>query len=241
MQFVLRTLAAAGLLACCTIATAGTVLAQTPQGGYTSNVLDGVAWGDFSARMHAKHAVSRAPDFSNLAELLAYDAVWVDQELGDALAPAEVSALQSYIAAGHKAVLIGENDSWAGWNASLMAVVGGVHANGCDWSFGAPLLANALTAGVGSVQNVCGSWLFPSSGAQVLFGNGMAALYQIGAGQALVIMDSNWNDDLYRSSVDNTKFAQNVVDWLAPVPEPETYALLLGGLGLLAWRARRRS
>lgn len=28
---------------------------------------------------------------------------------------------------------------------------------------------------------------------------------------------------------------------LVPVPEPETYALMLGGLGVLAWTARRRS
>ncbi len=28
---------------------------------------------------------------------------------------------------------------------------------------------------------------------------------------------------------------------LAPVPEPDTYALMLGGLGVLAWAARRRS
>lgn len=28
---------------------------------------------------------------------------------------------------------------------------------------------------------------------------------------------------------------------LVPVPEPETYALMLGGLGVLAWAARRRS
>jgi hypothetical protein len=27
---------------------------------------------------------------------------------------------------------------------------------------------------------------------------------------------------------------------IAPIPEPETYALMLGGLGVLAWAARRR-
>ena len=29
--------------------------------------------------------------------------------------------------------------------------------------------------------------------------------------------------------------------FLAPIPEPETYALMLAGLGAVAWAARRRS
>lgn len=33
--------------------------------------------------------------------------------------------------------------------------------------------------------------------------------------EALVILDSNWNDDTYGSSADNMLFAQNIVDWLA--------------------------
>ena len=36
-----------------------------------------------------------------------------------------------------------------------------------------------------------------------------------------------------------TNYAANLA--LAPVPEPETYAMMLGGLGLLAVAARRRS
>lgn len=36
----------------------------------------------------------------------------------------------------------------------------------------------------------------------------------------------------------STDFAGNLA--LAPVPEPETYAMMLGGLGLLAFTARRR-
>lgn len=34
--------------------------------------------------------------------------------------------------------------------------------------------------------------------------------------------------------------AQTNVAWVAAVPEPETYAMMLAGLGLMGWMARRR-
>ena len=37
-----------------------------------------------------------------------------------------------------------------------------------------------------------------------------------------------------------TYAAGEIRGFLAPVPEPSTYALLLGGLGLMGWAARRR-
>jgi hypothetical protein len=41
----------------------------------------------------------------------------------------------------------------------------------------------------------------------------------------------------------HTAFAQAAIDigGVAPVPEPETYAMLLAGLGLVGWQARRRT
>jgi hypothetical protein len=38
----------------------------------------------------------------------------------------------------------------------------------------------------------------------------------------------------------NGRIFLNVIEATAPVPEPETYALMLAGLGLVAWAARRR-
>ena len=35
--------------------------------------------------------------------------------------------------------------------------------------------------------------------------------------------------------------AGEIRGFLAPIPEPETYALMLAGLGAVAWAARRRS
>lgn len=43
----------------------------------------------------------------------------------------------------------------------------------------------------------------------------------------------NWSDSLYDSGL---AFAGTLV----PVPEPETYVMMLAGLGLLAWVAQRR-
>jgi hypothetical protein len=37
-----------------------------------------------------------------------------------------------------------------------------------------------------------------------------------------------------------TFFVSNVVSPLTPVPEPERFAMMLGGLGILGFQARRR-
>lgn len=226
-------------------AQAASILLQTPQGGYTSNVMYGSVWTTFTGYMTGAHTLTATPDFENLAQLQLYDAVWVDQELGNTLSGGEVTALTSYISAGHRVVMIGENSGWTAWNNSLMAVAGGTVTQDCSWSFGTPLVSNTLTAGVGSVQNVCGSTLNPAGNLQLQFSNGMAGVYTVGAGEVLVIADSNWNDDNYISSANNRLFAQNVVRWIgepiSTVPDPGSSLLLLGmGLaGLRAWKKRQ--
>ena len=232
-------LVAAAALAAAMPAQAVNVANQTPQGEYTSNVLGGTTWTTFTAMFDAVHTRSALPDFTSLA---GYDAVWVDQELGNALSDAEVASLAGFIGSGHKAVLIGENYAWEAWNASLMAVVGGSRTDDCSWNVGAPMTGGLLTSGIASVQNACGSLLNSGGGAQILFDNSMAAVYKIGSGEALVILDSNWNDDNYIDGYDNYRFGENVIDWLAvPVPEPGTYALMLAGLFAVSSVARRRA
>ena len=239
MKFALSLLAAA-TLAAVTPAHAVSVVHQTGQGSYTTNVFGGSQWTVFTAMFDAAHSRSAVGSFAD-PSVPGYDAAWGDQELGNTLSGAEVSALMGFIGSGHKAVLVGENYSWAGWNTSLMAVVSGTHTDDCSWSVGSPLVSGLLTGGVASVQNTCGSTLGSGGGAQILFSNAMAALYKVGAGEALVIMDSNWNDNTYMVNYDNRRFAENVIAWLgAPIPEPGTYALMLAGLGALGIAARRR-
>jgi hypothetical protein len=84
-------------------------------------------------------------------------------------------------------------------------------------------VANSLTQGIANVQNVCGSTLNAAGNAINLFGNNMAALYSLGAGEVLVVSDGNWNDNSYIANFDNRQFAQNIVDWLG-AGSPNTVA-----------------
>lgn len=231
----------AALIAIGSPAQAVNVVNQTAQGGYTTNVFGGSAWTEFTTMFDATHTRTAGADFSNAGVFSGMDAAWVDQELGNSLSAAEITNLGAFASSGHKIVLIGENSSWAAWNASIMSVVGGAHVNDCQWASGTPLVGGALTTGITSVYNVCGSTISAGGGETVLFSNAMAALYSIGSGQALVILDSNWNDNSYMSSEDNRQFASNVIDWLAtPVPEPGTWLLMALGLGAVGVFARRR-
>lgn len=239
MKLLLGALGAA-LIAIASPAQAVNVVHQTAQGEYTTNVFGGSAWTEFTTMFDGTHARTAVADFSNAGLFSGMDAAWVDQELGDSLSAAEIANLGAFAGSGHKIVLIGENYDWADWNASLMSVVGGAHVDDCQWASGTPLVGGALTAGITSVYNACGSTISAGGGETVLLSNAMAALYSVGGGQALVILDSNWNDNNYLSSEDNRQFASNVIDWLAtPVPEPGTWLLMVLGLGTVGLFARR--
>jgi len=47
-------------------------------------------------------------------------------------------------------------------------------------------------------------------------------------------------NDSYRGDADYDDFVVGVNFVAAPVPEPQTYAMLLAGLGLIGFSARRR-
>jgi hypothetical protein len=48
-------------------------------------------------------------------------------------------------------------------------------------------------------------------------------------------------DDITLVGLDNFRFRVEQAELATPVPEPETYAMLLAGLGLMGWVGRRRS
>jgi len=60
-------------------------------------------------------------------------------------------------------------------------------------------------------------------------------------GRILVFGDHNMFADSYIGQADNTRLAENTIDWAATVPEPTSAHLLLFGAGMLvASRALRR-
>jgi len=219
-------------------ALAATILTQTPQGSYASNALNGSEWTQMTGYLTAQHTITSVADFSNLSELNGYDAVWVDQELGGVLSGAEISALTSYVSAGGKLVLVGENSSWDAWNASILSIVGGGFVSDCSYDVGVAISSHSLVTGVGSVQDVCGSLLTSAGSPDLLFDNDFVGVYSVGAGEALVFLDSNWNADGYINDYDNAVFAQNIADWIGdssqPPPAPAPVAVPVPGLGPLA-------
>jgi len=77
----------------------------------------------------------------------------------------------------------------------------------------------------------------------------MMAYQAVGAGSIFLITDQNVWDNVYRSDNDNKVMFENLLSATVPgvtppvvpgVPEPETYAMLLAGLGVLGFVARRR-
>lgn len=224
------------------------ILTQTPQGSYQGNSLFGSSWSNYTTAMQAAHTLTQTANFENMAQLNAHDAVFVNQELFGHLSALEIANLNAYISSGHKAVLIGENSSWNPWNSDLMTVVGGgSFTSGCDWTAGTPTTSHILTTGITAVNPACGDPINGSANATILFNNGMAGLYNVGAGEALVILESNWIDNSY-STPGNIQFGNNIIAWLgqdlapdtAAVPEPGTLALFGLGLGGLAAAMRRK-
>lgn len=234
--------------ACCVSfhASAANIYTQTPNGTYPSNSLGGSAWSIFTADMNSQHTITYGADFSNLANIQSYNAVFVNQQLDTSLTGSEVATLHQFISSGHRAVFIGENDSWPNWNGSIMNLVGGGLNSACNWDTGSPTSGNSIVSGVASVQNICGSTLTSAGNPDMLFSNGLAAIYRIGSGEALVILDSNWNDDSYISNANNAIFAHNVVTWIgaspAVVPVPAAAWLLGSGLiGLIGFSHKRKA
>lgn len=192
-------------------------------------------WSQMTTLINSSFAsVTVAPDMTNLASMLTYDCIWVDQRLDETLPAAEAANLQAYLATGRRVAMIGENGNWPKWNASILSITGGSVANAFFSGVIPPVAAHPLTAGVAGVNVVVGSTI--SGGGTQLFADNFAPLD--GPSQNfLTIFDSNLFDTAVIGGSSNQRFAENIMGWLC-IPAPSSVSLALAGL--IAVGRRRR-
>jgi hypothetical protein len=192
------------------------------------------------------NGVDVVSDFTNLGQMLTYDALLLDQRwTSGSLLAGEAANVASFIATGRCVLMMGENDSWTSWNNQILAIVGGSYESEYVGNTSS-ILAHPLTIGVNSVNL---PWAGRAVGGTALFDQNFATLW--GAGNVLTVLDINvWQDSSW-GELDNGIFGTNVVNWLAgkpsdppitdPIPEPATLTLLGLGMAGMAYRRLRKN
>jgi len=179
--------------------------------------------------------VNSAP-LNNLSYLLSFDRLWITPpNPGGSLTAAEISNVQAFIATGRRVVLLGENNSWAAWNTSILLTVGGTYSGVETSDTLTPAITHPLTAGVTSLHTIADGLAGIAAGGTSVFNENVATLWG-GSQSVLSLLSVNVMDD----STGNPQFRVNMAQWLVAVPEPTTLALLgLGALALLISRRRK--
>ncbi len=198
-------------------------------------------WNGFTADLNSAFGGSgnvalTGTDLNDLSYMEQFDALMVvaRQPHGQVLSSTEIANITAYIAAGHRVLLIGENDSWADWNNSILATVGGTYSGGetdstlnravvNDITMNSPFL-NTFTDGLA----VGGTSLYDQN-VVTMWGPNAVSLLSIN-----VLEDGAGND----------AFDTDLSIWLAggsapPTPEPATLLMLGSGAVLLAARRKR--
>lgn len=196
---------------------------------------------NFSADLAAEPGGYTIGSIANSADVAAATSVLVMlRNSGDVLSVDEKSNLSDALSAGKNVVLIGEWYGWGMWDNSILGFAGGATVAGASQNAVTPVVNNALTAGVSSIQLIAAGHAVGGSGGTSLFTENFATLW---GANLLTVLDINVFDDNHG----NIQWEQNVADYLAaPVSATPLSASLplfasgLSALGLLGWWRKRK-
>ncbi len=210
----------ASLLVSFIFMTAGAVSAEAAtmivrQGKVSGNFYGGASWTTMTTNLNntfgGSSNITVVADFDS-TNLNDYDAVWVDAgNTSETLIATEVSKLQSFAATGKRLFLIGEHNSWATWNNSILSVVGDTFAGAAGSSTFAPTYTHALTENVSLIELPAGGTATGTGGTS-LFSTKFALLYGTNL-NVFVMLDVNTFSNTYYNSQDNGQFAENVANF----------------------------
>ena len=185
-------------------------------------------WSIFNADIDAQFDdVQTTSDFSNLAQVLAADAIMLDQRWDNGvLGAAEAANITAFAATGRRVLLFGENDAFLPWNNQILSIVDGTYNNETSGLTVPVAIEPTLLAGVSSVGLVYAGQANVSVGSTALFDQNFATLWRAEQ-NVLTVLDVNVMDDDYANVLDNAVFANNIAVWLGtPVPEPAAIAIM---------------
>lgn len=193
------------------------LLVSMGQGGFGYNY-GGNQWPEFTTAIDGTAAsVTVTSDLENLAFMMQFDALWVDQRWNSGtLSTNEQSNIAAYLASGRRVVLMGENSNWGTWNGQILGIVGGSYSGGIFNGIANAILGHELTTGVTQVDFIASGI---ADNGTALFDQNVVSLWETDQ-NVLVILDVNiWAEGL--GNVDNATFMSNVVDWIVcsnPIP-----------------------
>jgi hypothetical protein len=171
---------------------------------------------------------------------------------------AEVSALTNWVSNGGTVIFSGEHGGFTSafnsYTTAFGITMGGVAANyntGVSFATDAsdPYLANGVSGSGWAVNNR--GWIASVTGSYTTLATSglnpselFAVSKQFGQGTVVAFADTYFMHNAADPDHMGRQFLLNAINQhganVAPVPEPETYAMMLAGLGLLGVVARRR-
>lgn len=200
-------------------------------------------WSNMTAEMDGASGgnIDITVNFESLTQMLNYDALWLDQRhTYGSLSVNEVNNITSFINTGRRVVMVGENDSWLGWNNQILGIVGSAYNADTSGSI-STVVSNEITSGVTSIN--AGGSAGTALGGTSLFSSNVVTLW--GDGNVLTMLDAGICSDGRWAAEDDATFCGNVANWVAAstvsaVPVPAAIWLFGSGLIALMGFAKRR-